>query len=1211
MPFKLRLKKSRQYNVVSKSLFVICVELLDGGSMECTLSGESTGQECLDNVCQRLGLQQPEYFGLRYIALNGMQRWLEMDRPVKRQLDKHASKLNLFLRVMYYVIGISQIHDEMTRYHYFLQLKMDVIEGRMSCEARQAIQLAAFSMQAEYGNHDMERHTIEYLKDLTLFPKHLLEYGHLDALMEGVIKQHRMLRGVAPSSAEEHYIQASQQLDGYGQELFQALDDTGNNVVIGVSLSGVGVGYDNNQLSKFYKWKDITNVVNHKRYFVMECQVPDRSVQFQFTDVESAKYVWRMCVYQHKFFMQHEQSEPDSQAAQNLFAQSATELAESHEELDGGRGVTWGPTWTSVPTMPVRAQSTSCLDLATPQDMDRLRALLPSYRPAPDYETAVQQKYHSGVRQEAVPANVVRPRHHQLGVLYSSQPEIHQTHLHENLNYGAVYKHYPDVARVERRYIEANTNNHALMPPPHTYSTPDLDVVEGHQQTFLQKPPPPYPINRPSSNSTPDLASQALCAPRPHLCSPQVSGSSPDLVSSRSLGLNRMVGLGGGFRALGPPLGYSLLPNPESHRTYTNLAAAAVDTHHQHVEELRRGRENGGLSKVMNGTVAPPQQFRNMPVASPVSSQAPQTAQAPEPIYENIPLPWAAEGRETTADGAGPRSRASSIQSAPEMSRGLTSVEHLNNSPSITGAANASISVSVAPIMIAHSGSTQQHHGSHSKLYASQERLQQQPQSLQVQQSSLHHQVLQQPSQQQQTVLQPQQSLPLTAQHQQQPQQQPMSIQPHHFSQPQQQKQQQPQQPHQQSPLQQQLLHQTHQVVASQQQPKQLSLNTDSMSHSIANDPGQPPRPHTSHNTSATSTNSSMDSSSSSGKTTSRKGRRLKWAGLNLLGGTRDKDRSHSETNSEPNNQHHWGTALPRVPLPSSVSKETLCQLLEKKLVDSQLFFEFEKIPKKKQNAEFSSANHADNIARNRFKEVLPYDENRVRLTPSKENRQGYINASHITATVGTQQRFYVAAQGPQTNTLASFWQMVWEADIYLVVNLLGANEDGAIPYLPTNIADRSLDLGDFQVWWQFSQEMGHCVTTKLRLFHAATRRVRGVWHLQYPEWGDQGCPNNVGHFLGFLEELNSVRQHTVSEIPPGHNRNPPVLVHCSAGVGRTGVTILSDLLLYTLDHNQELDIPRVVALLRHQRMHMIQTVAQYRFVHSLLIHYLRQSRLI
>ncbi|KAK3926122.1 Tyrosine-protein phosphatase non-receptor type 21 [Frankliniella fusca] len=1229
MPFKLRLKKSRQYNVVSKSLFVICVELLDGSSMECTLSGESTGQECLDNVCQRLGLQQHEYFGLRYIALNGMQRWLEMDRPVKRQLDKHASKLNLYLRVMYYVLGVSQLQDEMTRYHYFLQLKMDVIEGRMSCDARQAIQLAAFSMQAEYGNHDMERHTIEYLKDLTLFPKHLLEYGHADALLEGVIKQHRVLRGVAPCTAEEHYIQAAQQLDGYGQELFQAVDETGSNVIIGVSLTGVGVGYDNNQLSKFYKWKDITNVVNHKRYFVMECQVPDRSVQFQFSDVESAKYVWRMCVYQHKFFMQHEPSEPgEVPAAHNLFTQSATELAESHEELDAGRAVTWGPTWTSVPTMPVRAQSTSCLDLATPQDMDRLRALLPSYRPAPDYETAVQQKYHSGAQQEAVPANVARPiTRHQLGVLYSSQPEIHQTHLHESLNCGAIYKHYPDVARVERRYIDANTNNHALIPTPHTYSTPDLDVVVGHQPAYLQKPPPPYPINRPSSNSTPDLASQALCAPRPHLFSPQVSGSSPDLVSSRSLGMGRMVSLAGGLRGLGPPLGYSLLPNPESHRTYTNLAAAAIDPHIQHVEELHRGRENGGLNKIMNGTVAPPQQFRNMPV-----SVATSAAQAPEPIYENIPLPWAAEGRETTADGVGPRSRASSIQSAPEMSRGL---ELLNssNSPLKMGAANASISVSVAPIMIAHSGV--QHHGSHSKLYTSQERLQQQPQSLQ----QVPQQQVQQLVPQQSTILQqPQQTMPITTP-QQPHQQQTKPLNALVF--PPQQHQQQHQQQHSQPQhSQQQLLKQTHQVTSSQQQSKLSALNIESSPHSITNgnhtppsqvisglssqrllesvpvsvltDPGQPPRPHgphTSHNTSATSTNSSMDSSSSSGKTTSRKGRRLKWAGLTLLGGTRDKDRSDS--NSDSTNQHHWGTALPRVPLPSSVSKETLCQLLEKKLVDSQLFFEFEKIPKKRQNAEFTAANHPDNIARNRFKEVLPYDENRVRLTPSKENRQGYINASHITATVGNQQRFYVAAQGPQTNTLVSFWQMVWEADIYLVVNLLGANEDGAIPYLPTNIADRSLDLGDFQVWWQFSQEMGHCVTTKLRLFHAATRRVRGVWHLQYPEWGDQGCPNSVSHFLGFLEELNSVRQHTVSEIPPGHNRNPPVLVHCSAGVGRTGVAILSDLLLYTLDHNQELDIPRVVALLRHQRMHMLQTVAQYRFVHSLLIHYLRQSRLI
>ncbi|CAH0384720.1 unnamed protein product [Bemisia tabaci] len=115
MPFRLRLKKSRQYNVVSKSLFVICIELLDSTSIECTLTSESIGRECLDNVCQRLGLQQPEFFGLRYISRQGYPRWVEMERPLKRQLDKHARDMSLYLRVMYYVSGVSLLTDEMTR----------------------------------------------------------------------------------------------------------------------------------------------------------------------------------------------------------------------------------------------------------------------------------------------------------------------------------------------------------------------------------------------------------------------------------------------------------------------------------------------------------------------------------------------------------------------------------------------------------------------------------------------------------------------------------------------------------------------------------------------------------------------------------------------------------------------------------------------------------------------------------------------------------------------------------------------------------------------------------------------------------------------------------------------------------------------------------------------------------------------------------------
>lgn len=118
MPFKLKLKKSRHYSVVSKSSFVISVEILDGTNIECTLSSESTGQDCLDVVCQKLGLNQPKFFGLQYMSrlIDCNICWLELDRPIKRQLDKYAKGLCVYLRVMYHVIsGCRLLNDEVTR----------------------------------------------------------------------------------------------------------------------------------------------------------------------------------------------------------------------------------------------------------------------------------------------------------------------------------------------------------------------------------------------------------------------------------------------------------------------------------------------------------------------------------------------------------------------------------------------------------------------------------------------------------------------------------------------------------------------------------------------------------------------------------------------------------------------------------------------------------------------------------------------------------------------------------------------------------------------------------------------------------------------------------------------------------------------------------------------------------------------------------------
>lgn len=313
---------------------------------------------------------------------------------------------------------------------------------------------------------------------------------------------------------------------------------------------------------------------------------------------------------------------------------------------------------------------------------------------------------------------------------------------------------------------------------------------------------------------------------------------------------------------------------------------------------------------------------------------------------------------------------------------------------------------------------------------------------------------------------------------------------------------------------------------------------------------------------------------------------------------------------------------------PSRMPKDEIGSHLEAKLAEGEVLREFERIPKKKQpigngyEQLFRTATLAENIPLNRFKDVLPYDENRVKLAAGdKDNRNGYINASHVSATVGEQQRFYLAGQGPMPHTVAHFWQMVLQCDVHVIVMLTEtSNETGAtaacIPYWPTR-AGATVEVGNgFKITNMSSTTYDEAyTTTTLKLVHSPSNKTRTLWHLQYTDWGETGCPTNVRAFLNFLEELSALRNHITTNateiIGVGRNRNPPVCVHCSAGVGRTGVAILTDILLYCVDHNVDIDIPKMLTHLRQQRMLMVQTVAQYKFVHTALIAYLKQSRLI
>ncbi|NWU98964.1 PTN14 phosphatase, partial [Upupa epops] len=316
------------------------------------------------------------------------------------------------------------------------------------------------------------------------------------------------------------------------------------------------------------------------------------------------------------------------------------------------------------------------------------------------------------------------------------------------------------------------------------------------------------------------------------------------------------------------------------------------------------------------------------------------------------------------------------------------------------------------------------------------------------------------------------------------------------------------------------------------------------------------------------------------------------------------------------------GLSVARVPVPedsqdevTKVPMDERCKILRRKLEEGMVFTEYEQIPKKKADGIFTTAALPENTERNRIREVVPYEENRVELVPTKENNTGYINASHIKVTVGGEEWHYIATQGPLPHTCHDFWQMVWEQGVNVIAMVTAEEEGGrnkSHRYWPKlGSKHSSATYGKFKVTTKFRTDSGCYATTGLKVKHLLSGQERTVWHLQYTDWPDHGCPEEVQGFLSYLEEIQSVRRHTNSVLDSSNNCNPPIVVHCSAGVGRSGVVILTELMIGCLEHNEKVDVPVMLRHLREQRMFMIQTIAQYKFVYQVLIQFLQNSRLI
>ncbi|KPM09228.1 Tyrosine-protein phosphatase non-receptor-like protein 4 [Sarcoptes scabiei] len=222
---------------------------------------------------------------------------------------------------------------------------------------------------------------------------------------------------------------------------------------------------------------------------------------------------------------------------------------------------------------------------------------------------------------------------------------------------------------------------------------------------------------------------------------------------------------------------------------------------------------------------------------------------------------------------------------------------------------------------------------------------------------------------------------------------------------------------------------------------------------------------------------------------------------------------------------------------------------------DQDFTKEFELLPRMNPTAKFTTASLNENILRNRFRDILPYEENRVKLTPTRENKTGYINASHVYMTFGTMRQHYIAAQGPLPHTALDFWQMIFEQNVNLIVMVTNFTEAGSSKcyhYLPlsSDVSNNTIRFGDFEIICNHTSSSITYISSFLTLIHNGNKR--NVTHLRYTDWNDHSIPGDLEQFLQFLAEMDSIyrfnnREGSMLGKKRGSLVRPPILVHCSA----------------------------------------------------------------